>query len=317
MTPGQKLKSTVTGSTRKTTGTIIAISRRAATSTSSRRPASRTSAAWAWRTSASGVPRSTATAMPWAKRATSGRPVRGGQPVEGARDRLAGADLGEHPGQVGGELAAGAAYDPVEGGDRALAGGDGEGEELGDGRELGEDPALAALHLGGEVLVAGEHAGGERRRAEQQGEQHAAGLGERPQQAVRRGDGEADQPPDDLLDAELGHRHRQAGPVQAAAHGRRAAEHLLDRLGGTAEQRAEDAAGRAGGRRRPAGEPGQVADVGQHPGREPGPPGRGQAGDREQHAARQGGAQHGAPRSGRHRRIRRSTGSRPIRIIRR
>ena len=75
------------------------------------------------------------------------QPGAGGQPVEGRRDRLAGADVGEHPAQVGGELAAAAAYDPVERGDRALAGRDRQREQLGDGRELGEDPALALLDL--------------------------------------------------------------------------------------------------------------------------------------------------------------------------
>jgi len=64
ITPGKNANSTVTGSTRKTTGTIMKTSLRAAASMSSRRDASRTSAAWACRTSASGVPRSTATATP-------------------------------------------------------------------------------------------------------------------------------------------------------------------------------------------------------------------------------------------------------------
>jgi len=78
-------------------------------------------------------------------------------PVERRRDRLAGADLCEHRGQVGGELAAGSAYHPVEGGHRALTGRNREREQLGDSRELGEDPALPLLDLRGEVLVARQH----------------------------------------------------------------------------------------------------------------------------------------------------------------
>ena len=82
-------------------------------------------------------------AMPWAKRETSGRPGPWRPAVEGGADRLAGADRGQHPGEVGGELAAAASYDAVERRDRALPCGDREGQELGDGGELGEDPALA------------------------------------------------------------------------------------------------------------------------------------------------------------------------------
>ena len=144
------------------------ISLRAAISISSRRPASRTSAAWACSTSASGVPALDGDGDPWAKRATSGRPVRGRPPVEGGAERLAGADLGEHLRQVAGELAAAAADDAVERGDRALAGRDGERQQLGDGGELGQDLAFAVLDLAGEVAVAGDHAEREPDRAQEQ-----------------------------------------------------------------------------------------------------------------------------------------------------
>ena len=76
---------------------------------SARRPASRTSAAWACSTSASGVPRSIATAMPSAKRATTGSPERRASASSAAADRGAGADVGEHGAEVGGQLAAAAA----------------------------------------------------------------------------------------------------------------------------------------------------------------------------------------------------------------
>ena len=73
-----------------------------------------------------------------------GSPVRRGQRVEGAaRPASPVRTSASTRAEVGGELAAAAAYDPVERGDRALAGGDGERQQLGDGRELGEDPALA------------------------------------------------------------------------------------------------------------------------------------------------------------------------------
>src|SRR5699024_12130517 len=61
---GYRAKTTVTGSTKRTTGTSMPTSFLPLTSMRARRPCSRTSAAWARRTSARGVPREVATAMP-------------------------------------------------------------------------------------------------------------------------------------------------------------------------------------------------------------------------------------------------------------
>ena len=149
-TPGQNANRTVTGSTRKTTGDHHRdLPAGRATSMSSRRPASRTSAAWACRTSASGR------ASLDRDRDALGEPGHQRQPGASwpsgrtpSATGVAGADLGEHParGPAEGSPPA-AAYDPVERGDRALAGGDRQREQLGHGRELGQDPPLALLDL--------------------------------------------------------------------------------------------------------------------------------------------------------------------------
>src|SRR5690606_35111523 len=89
--PGKIAKTTVTGSTRNTTGTIIATSLRPPVSMSARRPASRTSCACERSTSASGVPRSTATATPCAKRVRGASRTRSARfssaPVSGVPER--------------------------------------------------------------------------------------------------------------------------------------------------------------------------------------------------------------------------------------
>ena len=139
--------------------------------------------------------------------------------------------------------------------------------------------ALAVLDLAGEVVVADEHA--ERERRPRRG---AATTAPRRSPATALSTpyaaaiGEADQPPEHLLDPELVHGLVDVRALEPAAYGRGAAQHPLDTVGRRAQQRTEDA-GRCGGRRgrgdaerRAAPDLRQVADVGQHPDRELGPP---------------------------------------------
>ena len=157
--PGQNAKSTVTGSTRKTTGTIIRISRRDAcldelTTAGLADVAGLRMEYVGQRRAALDGDRDTV------REARDDRhPGRRRKPVEGIGNRLTSADGGQHRGEIGGQRAPGAAHDAVERGHRALAGSDGERQQLGDGRELLEHRPLALAHLSGQVLVAGEDAG--------------------------------------------------------------------------------------------------------------------------------------------------------------
>ena len=245
---------------------------RAATSISSRRPASRTSAAWACSTSASGVPRSTATAMPWANRDTSGSPVRRGQPVEGDADRLAGADVGEHRGR--GRRTArrrcgvrpGRARPP--GSPRRRPRGRAARRRSGTRRGSG---ARAPVHLAGQVVVAGEHAD---RRTPISAQQHERqrrrrGAASALSSDVRRGDARSRPAP--TPPARPGTRARSCRGRRARAGGvrrRRRRAPARPRRRPT-RSTGPKTPGRGRGRRRRG--PGrvvdlrQVADVGQHP----------------------------------------------------
>ena len=65
----------------------------------------------------------------------------------------AGPGIGQAAAQLVGELSAGEPADPFQRTDRALAGADGQREQLGDGGELGEHPALAADGPGRQEVV--------------------------------------------------------------------------------------------------------------------------------------------------------------------
>ena len=162
-------KRMVTGSTPKTTGTIIAISFLPPASMIRRRPSSRTSCAWARSTSASGVPRSTATTMPSTKRANEARPV--GQPLQGGRQAGPGAGVGEAASELVGQLAVGQPHDPLERTGRAFACTHREREQLGDGGELGEHSGLTPVGLTAEQRVARDDADGEAEDDEHQQEE--------------------------------------------------------------------------------------------------------------------------------------------------
>ncbi len=115
------------------------------------------------------------------------------------------------------------------------------------------------------------------------------------------------------------------GSVQAAAYGRRAAEDPLHAVRARAQHGTEHHGRRRarGGRSRTGERPradaaarlGEVAQVGQHPDRQLGPPDRRHPRHHEQDPETDTGPQHDAPQCRRHDRIRRSVGSRPIRII--
>jgi hypothetical protein len=105
----------------------------------------------------------------------------------------------------------------VERCDRTLPGRDCQRQELGDSGKLRQDPAFALLDLGGQMVVADDHTGGEPDRTQEQRGQGAATAAEGADQGVRRRGGEPDQPPDDLLDAELVHGLVDRGAVEPAA----------------------------------------------------------------------------------------------------
>ena len=123
--------------------------------------------------------------MPVAKRARDRQARGAGERLERRTDGLAGADPGEHLGQVLGERAVAAPHHPVERGDGALPRRHREGEQLGDGRELGEDLAFTVLDLGAEPVVAEEHPAHEAEHAEHRCRADAAMSSERAQQAQR------------------------------------------------------------------------------------------------------------------------------------
>ena len=201
----------VTGKTRKTTGTSIAISLRPPASSRARRPISRTSVAWARRTSASGVPRSTAIAMPSTKRAK--RRQRGARrhPLERGHDGCTGAGIGKSAAELARELAVRQAYHPFQRADRTFTGTDRESQQLGNGRELRDHRGLAASDLAGQRAVSEQDAGKRQHRG--RGSRNPIGLVPR---AASRGEHGEQQPgeqpgrsPQHLLDAELLDRHRR------------------------------------------------------------------------------------------------------------
>ena len=158
-------KRTVTGSTRKTTGTIMAISLRPPASSSRRLPASRTSAAWARSTSASGVPRSIGDEQPVDEPGQRVQDVRSASLLQRVEQRRAGAGLGRE------RRPARAASSPPESRVTRASAPIGlspaahrERQQLGDDRELGEQQLLALLHLLGQPPVAAEHAADQHRR---------------------------------------------------------------------------------------------------------------------------------------------------------
>ena len=225
----------------------------AATSISSRRPASRTSAAWACSTSASGVPRSTATAMPSANRATSGSPVARGQPRRrppptGVPVRI----VGQHRAEVGGQLAARCGGPP--------------GRARRPGPRRRPRPARAArrrsgTRRGSRRSRVGDLArsGGCRAAARRatNATRHSTSSGTVPpgaasatQHAVRRGRPRTRPAP--TAPARPGTRARsscRSGPLEAAAYRRGAAEHPLDAVGRASAAAARTRPARRRGRR--------------------------------------------------------------------
>jgi hypothetical protein len=173
--------------------------------------------------------------------------ARASQAVEGLSDRFTRAHSGQHHAEVARELAATSTYDAVERRDRALPGGDGERQELGDHRELRHHLPLTGRDLGGEIGVARQHTGGEADRAQEQRRDRAAATAERVEQAVRRDEGEAGQPPEHLLDPEVVDRLVEGGAFEPATDGAGSAEHPLDGNRRGPQHRPEDP-GRRGDR---------------------------------------------------------------------
>ena len=154
--------------------------------------------------------------IPVANRATIGRPVDRARDSKAGPTGSPGADAGQHVGEVLGEGTVAAAYDAVECGDRALARGHGEREQLGDSRELREDLPLAVLDLRAQPVVAEEHPADEPEQAEHHGRRDAADTAECTDQAEGGGGGEAHQSPHHLFDAEV-----LDGPRRSPARSRR------------------------------------------------------------------------------------------------
>ena len=230
--------------------------------------------------------------MPVAKRATIGRPVapasdskarRPARPCESGRARRPGPATARR----------------------------GCGVRRGRGRRRGSPPAAterasSSATVGNSVriwrsrsyprtqpVVAEQHAADEAEHAEHHRRCHPARAAEGADHGDGCGGAEADEPPHDLLDAELLHRAVEPGAPQPPAYGRAAAEHPLDQVGGRADAGPEDPRrgrrrrGRHRTQRRGLVAQRQVAEVGQHPHAELGAP---------QHADPQGDEQEPGPR---------------------
>ena len=90
-----------------------------------------------------------------------------------------------HPAQVGGARPRPAPGQPVEGAAERVAGAEQHAELLGDDRQLGEDRSLPAGRRPGDLLL--EHQEGEDRRPEQEQQRPAAAVGARPPRSPRPG----------------------------------------------------------------------------------------------------------------------------------
>src|SRR5699024_9449833 len=148
--------------------------------------------------------------------------------------------IGEAPAQLVGQLAVGEAHDPLERPGGALAGTHGEGEQLRDGGELGEHPRLAAVRLPGEQRVTEDDAAGEPEDEEDEEEDRRASLSRdegEPEQAAEGGPTES---VDDLLGAKVVGVRLPARPQEPSPDGARPAEDALDPAGEVADEGAED-----------------------------------------------------------------------------
>src|SRR5262245_51635988 len=143
---------------RKTTGNIIAISRRPPSSSSARLYASRTSPAWARNTSASGVPRSRAMMIPSMNRSTAGNRSADGGTVQRSAQRGTSTGLRERAVKLCDELASTQPGHSVDRANDALPGRDRQSQQLSDGRQLREDPAASLSYLPGKGEVTGDQA---------------------------------------------------------------------------------------------------------------------------------------------------------------
>ena len=158
--------------------------------------------------------------------------------------------------------------------------------------------------------------------AQSSSENGAAAAAERVEQAVRRDHGEPAQPPQHLLDPEVVDGLVEAGALEPSAYGGGAAEDPLDRVGRRAEQRPEHPGRRGRPETTPArparapAQPRHVAHVGQDAQRRAsggGWPAPARATSSSPSPATAPSSMPATTRA--HDRIRRSVGSRPIRII--
>ena len=241
---------------------------------------------------------------------------------ERGEERSAGAGFGEHAGQLVDQRAVGEPGDPVDRAHRALAGGHGQRQHLGDHRELGDDLGVALVDRLGSATSPGPA----RRPAAQAtiSSTRISGF-DCPSSTARTADAGADRgadrAPQHLLDAELVDGHA-ANPRPASRRSTEARPPSTLSMNRTASRTSgavsrpnavavppRDRAGQQPGR------PGGVGEVRRDPIRHGRPAQRRRGEDREQQPGRGQPAEQAADQRQVHRSTRRSSGSRPIRII--
>lgn len=137
-----------------------------------------------------------------ASQGRQGGPLRDG--TESGDERRAGPRVGQRGAQFTGQFPAGPAGCPFQGGDRALAGTDRQGEEFGDSRELKGDQLLAPAHRPAQHEVPGQHAAkNSKHRKPREGERRRPEAGAQPQREQRNADRTGSRAPDHLLLPEL------------------------------------------------------------------------------------------------------------------
>ena len=218
--------------------------------------------------------------------------------------------------QLPSELSATEPGHPFQRPDRALAGGHCEGQKLCHRGKLGRHPLLARAYLVGQPAVTGQHSGDGRHQAEQQQRQRRGVRRARNQhQHQPYADQQASGSPDDLLDPELLHGHRQTGLLDPPLDRTRTAQHSFDQLDGITEDRPQQPFDRRKWRDHTGsgdqtGRPRGVVDVGPQPAFKTWPTKRRRRPYGQHNTGGGASTEHRASSSGRHRSTLASVGSR-------